>query len=238
MPAKPLSNIQEVIELTLFHAIRLEVVSQGYLPDIMSFADTPAGSAAYEAAIQAVVTAKGFCCEVFNNSNPDDKGVKKIPRITLKSEMYMPGDVGGDSSRTYVEHINQQGTKYFSAHIRPPMTVDFGFNIHLLCNNASQYRLMNSMLANAIPLRGYVPVFQRAGLNTETYNIFVENISFNALPISRDDFAVLEYVLRYQVKDVFLVEFMQDLGNVAALNEIVLNLQDENRRVLETLTLP
>lgn len=233
MPAKPLSNIQEVVELTLFHAIRTEVVSQGYLPDITTFANTQAGSDAYYAAINAIATgAKGFAVEVFNNSNPEYKGLKKIPRIVLLSEMYMPGDVGGTGNRYYVEK-KVNGNTVYDVYSRPPQTVDFSFSIHLVCDSAVQYRVLVAMLANAIPLRGYIPAFKRTGLNSDDFNFFIQNISFADLPVTSE--AVMEYVLRYEVKDVLLVEYISLIETVPALKEIIMDMYEQDKKLTNFL---
>ena len=359
---KALSTIQELIELTLFHNIVDEVVSQGYLPDVSAFPDTEAGYASFQAALSTVVDNKGFAVEVFNNSNPTFKETKKLSRIVLLSEMYMPGEVGGDQSRFYVHDPIRD---IYEVLIRPPQTVDFTFNIHLIADTAYQNRLLTSMVANAIPLRGYIPVFKgdftyqvsritclantsrslanrfflintandaieyyvwfntdgdggidpivdifngltgKTGiqvvvngdqtaiqvaalvrdelndvidtpfsaasvnsatvtvtytdphpatlgvgnsgftittptpanpgtLNSEDFNIFIENISFAQLPVMNDS-AMLEYIYRYQVKDVFFEEWVQKLDDVVPLEQIIVDIYEKDKKLRQLL---
>ena len=228
MPAKPLSTLQELVELTIFHNLRLEVVSQGYIPDIFNYANTSAGYTAYQAAVTAIANGtKNFAVEVYNNSNPDYKGLAKLPRIVIISELMMPGDVGGSGTREYrpIEHSST-----FRVLTRPPQTVDFAFNLHVLADNAPQLRIMNAMIANSLPLRGYMPAFKRSGLNLDTFNFFIENVSAMPLPILKtENFAAMEYVYRYQVKDLFMIDYAQDLGTVTALNEILVKFYADNK---------
>lgn len=216
--AKPLSNTQELIELTLWDILRREVVSQGYVPDVHNYPDTVQGSDDYAQAMLAIATGpKGFAVEVFNNSNPEYKGIKKLPRIVLLSEMMVPGDVGGDGKEVFTpETVN--GNQIWNAHIRPPQTIDFTFTVHVLADNAVQVRILNAMVANALPLRGYIPAHIGV-VNNDVFNIYVENISFATLPYF--DQAMLEYSYRYQVKDLF---FEDDLftQSYAPLQEIAL----------------
>jgi len=51
---KPLSSLQELVELTIFHRLRLEIVSQGYLPDISTYPNTTVGYTNYKAALAAI----------------------------------------------------------------------------------------------------------------------------------------------------------------------------------------
>lgn len=227
MPAKPLSTVQELVELTLFHAIRKVVVDNGYCPDIMSYTNDETGSRAYWAAFEAITTARGFSVEVFNNSNPDRKGSKKLPRIIMISESYLPGEIGGDQSRFY----KPIGKDQFRVMQRPPQVVDFSFSIHLVCENGLQYRTCLGILGNAIPTRGYIPIYQPFE-NYEPCNLFIQNISGVPIPSYTD--SLLEYVYRYVVKDVWLEEYAVDLGVVKALNEINLRII-QNEEVLETL---
>jgi len=229
--AKVLSSTQELVELTLFDAMRKEIVSQGYLPDIFLYPNSPAGSSAYSSAITSISNGdKGFAVEVFNNSNPEYKGVKRLPRIILITEMMVPGDVGGDGKEVYTSTI-ENGSTIWNAHIRPPQTVDFTFMVHVLSNNAVQARILNAMVANALPLRGYVPA-HLGTVNNDVFNLFIENISHAILPSF--DMAMLEYAYRYQVKDLF---FTSDVytNTYAALQEIAFSTYVSNIKARELL---
>jgi hypothetical protein len=230
MPVKPLSEVQELVELTLFHSIRKTVVDNQYCPDIMNYPNTSAGSTQYWADFEAITLAKGFSIEVFNNSNPDRKGAKKLPRMVMISEGYMPGEVGGDQSRFYKPIAGNQ----FQVLQRPPQVVDLSFKVHLVCETAMQYRICTSILANAIPTRGYIPIYQPFGSFTPC-NLYIQNISYFSVPALGD--SILEYVFGYVVKDVWLEEYATLLGTVPALKEIHLQLKQE-QQLLADLIIP
>ena len=224
---KPLSSIQELVELTVFHNLRTEIVSQGYLPDITTYANSEAGYTAYKAALTAIAnSSKNFAVEVYNNSNPDYKGLAKLPRIVMISELMVPGEIGANGTYEYQVTAGETFSKLY----RPPQTVDFAFNLHVIADNAPQLRVMNAMIANSLPLRGYIPAFLRTGLNSSVFNFFIENISATPLPILRtENFAAMEYVYRYQVKDIFLTEYQQKIANIPALQELLVKYYADNK---------
>lgn len=215
MPVKPLSDTQELVELTVFHSLRQTVVDNGLCPDIMNYPNTEQGSNDYWTAYRNITNAKGFSIEVFNNSNPEHKGVKKLPRIVLISESFLPGEIGGDGSR-YYKPDPQNGFKVL---IRPPQTVDFYFKVHLCCENSKQYRICLGIMANAIPTRGYLDIFQPFN-NYLPSKLFIENVGVLPTPFIAD--GVMEYVYRYVIRDMWLEEFSQDLGTVAPLEDILM----------------
>lgn len=221
---KPLSEVQELIELTIFHSIRKTIVENGYCPDIMAYSNDQAGSAQYWADFESITNAKGFSIEVFNNSNPDRKGSKKLPRIVMISENYMPGEVGGDQSRFYTPLPGNQ----FKVIQRPPQVVDFSFKVHVLAETARQYRTCLSIMANAIPTRGYIPIYQPFGTFTSC-NLFIQNNTYFAVPAMGD--SLLEYVYGYVVKDVWLEEYSTLLGTVPALREITLRITENSQEL-------
>lgn len=223
----PLSNMQEVVELTLFHSILQECIDKGYSPDIRNttlYPSTTVGVAAYKAAQEAIITAQGFTVEVFNNSNPDYKGHKTPPRIVIITEDPLPGDIGAGPDRIYIASENGAIPA-----ILPPESYDITFSVHIIANNAKQHRRLVSLLANSIPSRGYLPISPRYGLSD--FNIFVRNISYTSLPSAID--GLIERVWRYEVKDVFLTEYVKTRDEVALLNQITMEIKDEIRKLHE-----
>lgn len=224
---KPLSEVQELIELTLFHSLRKTVVDNGYCPDIMLYPNDSAGSSQYISDLKAITIAKGFSIEVFNNSNPDHKGSKKLPRIVLISENYMPGEVGGDQSRFYTK----LGDGKFQVLQRPPQVVDFSFKVYVDAETARQSRVCLGIVANALPTRGYIPIYQPFS-NFTPSNLFILQNTFFSVPAMGD--SVIEHVYGYVIKDVWLEEYSTLLGIVPPLREVNLRIL-ENQRLLANL---
>lgn len=224
MAIRPLSTTQELVELTTFHSLRKVVVDNGFCPDIMAYPNTEQGSRDYWAAFENITLTKGFSVEVFNNSNPEHKGVKKLPRMVFITESFLPGEVGGDGTRVY--KVDPQ--KGFRVLTLPTQAMDFYFKIHIICDNAKQYRTCLALMANAIPTRGYLDIYQPF----EGYlpsQLFIENISSLPSPYVAD--GVLEYVYRYVAKDLWLEEYTQDLGTVVPLTEILLKFNQASQNL-------
>ena len=196
-----LSTIQDIIEKTVFERIRQEVVDKGYLPDIsdtVTYPDTDAGYALWEAAIDAIVTAKGFAIEIFNGGISEARGVKKIPRIVINSGSFLPGALGGDPQRIF----SDQGTEY-AALVTPPQTVDYYLDIHLVSNRIVQARILNAILALAIPRRAYIPFY-----NSPTDSFFIRTINYYDADSS--DEGIMEKVFGYEIPDLW------DMGDMPA----------------------
>ena len=132
MSATALSNIQEIIERSLFEVIRLELVDKGYLPDIAdtgTYPDNSTGWAQWEADLAAIIISMGFAIEIFSGGSSESRGVQKIPRIVIDSGNFLPGALGGDPRRFF----SDQGADY-QALVTPPQTVDFYLNFHNVQN--------------------------------------------------------------------------------------------------------
>lgn len=185
----PLSNIEELLERSVFHRIRIECVDKGYLPNINLFPNTPAGQVAWEAALALCVTNKGFAIEVFGTANAQQRQTKKIPRIVIVSQGFLPGALGADSTPYF--HRAADGT--YESRILPPQTVDYFFNVHLVANTIQQMRVLQSILALALPRRAYIRTYD----NTTT--IFLRNIGFFAQDRAAE--GILERVYSYEIPD-------------------------------------
>lgn len=223
----PLSNVQEVIELTIFHSILQELVDKGYTPDVrdtIAYPDTSAGMAAYNLAKQNIISDKGFTIDLFNNSNPDFKGGKNPPRIVIITEDPLPGDIGSDRGRVYEEVDGR-----FTPLIRPPDSYNLGFLIYLIADNAKEHRTLVSILANAIPSRGYLRISPRYDL--QDFNIFVINTSSSLIPAAID--GVIERVYRYEVRDIFLTDYIAIFNQVSPLNTFTVNLKYAQAKLAE-----
>ena len=135
--AAQLSNIEEALERTIFHALRKKTVEFEYSPDIMLFDienldDTIAESEQqrFLLALEVIKNNKGFAIEIFNYTNNQYYGAKKPARIVVETESFQVGQLGTDITIKY--NRNLDGT--YSTSRSTSMLSDFYFNIHLIGN--------------------------------------------------------------------------------------------------------
>jgi len=211
MSSTALSNAQETIERSLFEVIRKELVDKGYLPNILIYPDTEQGYADYNIAISNIVALKGFAIELFNEGSNLAKGIKKVPRIVINTGNFLPGALGGDPQRFYLD----QGQNYQSL-VTPPQTVDFFVNAHLISGTVEQERILNSLIALAIQRRGYVPFYD--GTNNTFFCRYL-----NFFHIDDQDTGLMEKVYAYQVSDCWDTEDRVIERNIAKITKINLH---------------
>jgi len=209
-----LTNIQEIIERSLFEAVRLELVAKEYLPDIANtdtYPDTVPGWALWKAAIVTIVTAKGFAIELFSGASNETRGVKKVPRIVIDSGNFLPGALGGDPRRFFNDK-----TTHYGALVTPPQTVDFYVNFHLISNSIAQSRILNAVMALAIPRRGYLPWY-----NDATKTFFVRYLNY--YDQSNTGEGIIEHVYAYEIPDAWDREDVEVYATIAKISKITLN---------------
>jgi len=211
MSTTALTDIQEIIERTLFEKIRQEVVDKGYLPDITLYTDDASGWASWETDIATIVTANGFAIEIFNGGTSESRGVKKVPRFVMNVGSFLPGALGGDPQRFF----SDQGTDY-TALVTPPQTTDFYVDVNLVAGSIAQLRIMNAILSLAIPRRGYHKFF-----NDPTRSFFVRNLDY--YDADNEDDGIMEKVYGYQIPDCWDAEDVEFATGIAKMTEITLN---------------
>lgn len=211
MSSTALNTTQELIERSFYERIRLELVSKGYLPDISTYPDTDIGYANYKAAIDAVVTAKGFCIDLFGAGNAESRGTLKTPRIVIDTISSLPGAIGGDT--TYI-HREDDGDPY-TVSLLPPQTVDFILHVTLVGSTIEEMRIMNSIIALALPRRGYIEFY-----NDNTEKFFIENTGSNDRQLSRDNQS--QRTIAYTVLDLYDIEERVIETNIPPIDEITI----------------
>ena len=213
MSSIPLSNIQEVIEITVFEAIRLELVDKGYLPDITQFPDTPQGVTDYNNAIKDIVDEKGFAIDIFNNGSNFNKGIKTIPRIIINSGNFLGGSLGGDPSKFFINN----GSNY-TAMVTPPQTSDFYLDVHCVSNNVKQERILNSILSLALPKRKYLKCY-----NDLTKSFFIRYLSF--FELDNLGHGLSEKCFSYEIPDCWDTEDTTIPGTISKISVIEMDLR-------------
>lgn len=210
----PLSNIQEIIERSLFEDIRKEIVDKGYLPDISdvgTYPDSQVGWDQWQSDIDDIVTNQGFAIEIFGVGNNKAKGTKKVPRIVLEPGNFLPGALGGDPRNTF----EAADGNTFNILKTPLQTTDFYMNICIVAETIQQLRTLTGILAISVPRRGYHNFY-----NDPTKTFFARFLNY----YDRDDESegFLEHVYSYEIPDAWDQE-NQEIGTIAAINEITFN---------------
>lgn len=211
MSFTPLSNIQEIIDRSIFQAIKQEVVDKGYCPDIASYPDTDIGVTQYNADLTAISNGPlKFAIEVFGASSTEAKKYKRIPRIVIIPLQNLPGALGGSNDKIYVKEGNKLRAEYL-----PPQTTDLTYDIHLVSKNAQQSRILSQLLGIALPKRGYIKV-----KDTENCDrIFVHNYTFRKF--ENTELGIIENIYSYRVPDIFEIANAQDTGRlISKITEI------------------
>lgn len=209
-----LSSIQEIIERSIFEKIRGVLVATGYLPDIVNYPDTPEGYYDYRSSIKEIIETKGFCVELFNQGPNTEKGLKKVPRIVIKTVSALPGDLGGSFGKYFVK--NTGGT--FDEITTPPQSVDFYVNFHLVSGTVEQYRILNSILTLAIPRRSYIDWYTNSGEDKRTF--FCRYLNYH--DIDNLPTGVMEKVYAYEIPDCYDLTMAVMGTDIPSISDITL----------------
>ncbi len=222
------SNIEEDLERSIYHRIRMKAVEYGYALDIRNYQLDPEGSLIdeaeqkkYDADLKALQQEKGFAVEIFGYSNNQNIGKKKSASIVIDIESFLPGLTGLDTTAKYESNGNGGFAKYQG----PSLTSDLFFGIKLICNHVKQLRVIHQIMVNAIPRLGYIPWYFNNGLQTDK-NIMVKYDSM--ADVSWLDEGIIEKVYRYEILDAH--ETLDDIinGNISAIKEINVEINDNN----------
>lgn len=201
MAETSLSITQTLIERTLVENLRLEAVNYGYMPDITKFPRTKQGYADYVKAQERVVSDKGFCIDVLSNLSPVEMGEKKFARMVVRTVQCIPGEFGQWGRTQYT--LDTDGN--FRRHELPPQPVNYVMNIHLVYNSIDQGRILNAILAKAIPRRGFHKitkmVYDDIELPEELPTFFCELLTSNMYPSLENN--CQEDVYRYNIPDAW-----------------------------------
>lgn len=217
-----LPNTQELIERSIYHNLRYTTVAAGYIPDITNYdIENPdinvaiAENTRFETDLKAIVTDKGFAIELFSNGPSQQRGELKVPRIVLETESFLPGEIGLDTTKNYSK--NQDGT--FTAYDNTwlTQTSDFYFQLRLLSNSAKQQRILNGIMLQTLPRKGYMRWVGDTELRT-TGNLFINFVSH--AEFNHTEEGIIEKVYRYEIKDVNEIDPVALQETIAAIQSI------------------
>jgi hypothetical protein len=205
-----LNLIQSDIQRSIYEAIRLVCVAEGYTPNITLYTADAAGQALYDIALSGIRSSKGFAIEIFSSSSNQQKGLKKPPRITIHPARVIPGDIGLDSYTGGVRRKSTDPDKW--VRFKPPHdTTMMQFDIHLVTNTADQDVVLTAILFKALGVRKYLTLY-----NDAKQLFFIRNYDFY------DTFdlpeGVNEKISSFEVPDVILSD--EPETDTALINDI------------------
>lgn len=198
--------IETLLERTIFHTIRKEIVSRGLLPDIdnydiendnLSIVEDETNR--YNNDLYQIKQTKGFAIEIFNYASNHYYGDKKPPRIVINTDSYLPGELGTDPSGFYVKTEDGSFTRNKSADI----LVDYYFNLHLVAESTNQIRELHDIMATCIPRRGYLKPYS-VNETRPIGNLFVNYLSNGDVSFLNE--GIIEKVYRYLITDVHHID--------------------------------
>lgn len=212
-----LGKLQERLERSIFEAIRLVLVAEGYTPDITNNVAYPkigsqftqAAQTAWTAALEAINDTKGFSIELYGASSPDAKGTRKTPRIVIVPDRIMPSELGAPLDGVLLDNPLDPDTKIRQA--LPYRASILSFDIHLVYQKAAELRVMQAILGKTIGTVKFIPWYDD---NTDTF--FVEQFNYydEPDPLEGTD----EKVYSYQAPDLYDVQ--ADGVTIAKINTI------------------
>jgi len=189
-------QIEDQVDFAFFKAIMDLCVALGYTANEMDdtlYPDTDDGYNKLKQDIENIKSTKGFAIGVFGVGNTDDKGYETYPRIVLASRAFLAGDVGNNPDPVYTKDPK---TNTFNVDTLPPRTSDYYLNVHVISGSASQKNLLNGIIANALPKRGYIDLPDVPGRK-----IFIHEI--NTTTPEDPERGIMERIYSYEIKDLW-----------------------------------
>lgn len=215
-------NSQEIVERTLYICLLSTALKMGYTinPD-----DYLPLSQENEKRYHDAINALPLFIPIFGIGNNQVRGAKTVPRITMESEAYYPGDIGVTKYITgdQLEDGNYQASEF------PFETRDISIDIHLVANTQKDMRLLHHIMHKALPVRGYVrPYFNdlaswEDGRVQPTGNLFLEIGNYYDYP--DDAHGLLEKVYSYTVKDGIIPQEDLEDGIIVPIKDISVLIQ-------------
>lgn len=227
-----ISNIEEALERSIFHILRKKTVEYGYVPDVDNYDFTNPdkevvrqANLAYKEALADIIADKGFAIELFNYANSQSYGTKKVPRIVVRTEAFLQGQLGTDTTVQY--RLDEEGKykKYQST----SLLSDFYFHVYLIANTTEQIRVLHQIMVTSIPRRGYIPWYDKDFLKHS--NLLVRYISSADYEWNAE--GIIEKAYRYEIPDAHEVEdYLINNEQVAPIEEIVVTMNNDDNKLI------
>lgn len=160
---------------------------------------------------------------IFGIGNNQSRDQKWVPRITIESQGFYPGDVG--LPRNVLQ--KNVGVGFTSVEI-PYEAINQYIDIRLVANTQEDMRLLHTILFSSLPQRGYIKPWPSEKFLPEG-NIFLEVFNF----YNRQDltYGILEKVYQFTIFDT-LLEVSGITEEIAEITDISFSLNTYEREIL------
>lgn len=198
-------NKLEEIDRTVFELIRLESVRLGFLPDILLFTNDPEG---YNKAKLQIQKDK-YLIEVFGVGSSESRDEKIHTKIVIDRTGNPFGSIGSFG----VTGFEKDDKGKFKKFKYPSMTMDLHYDVRIITNSTAKERVCQMLLLRCLGVNKFIESIE----TKDTYHIIRDGF-FN-LSAAR----LLEYSLKYIIKDIYLEE-CEILGEgIPQLTEVNMN---------------
>lgn len=216
--------IEEIISRMLFHTVREKLVIEGWIPDIKLFPGIDSNdpdvvetqSNLYNIACKNIKDTKGFCIEVLGFSSNQYRDDKRVARIVIDIQQFLPSETGSDTS-VYYEKVTINGKDMFTRKQGIPLLSDLTFTVYAVASNTNQLMIMNNIIMQCLPIRGYVkPLNEDDLLPSRNYFMrLIDKGKTGELPLG-----IMERYYVYNIPDLQEIGPTSLEGNVPMITEV------------------
>lgn len=215
--------LEELVERSIFHALREEIVERGYLPDIENYdIENPdlviaaEESKRYKDDLKGIRDTKGFAIEIFNYANNQSYGEKSSPRMVIKNDSFVAGNIGLDPTGKKVR--NPDGTYKIIKEV--DMVSDYYFSIYLVASTTRSMRELHDIMVTVMPRRGYLKYYTDNILRPHS-NLLIQYLSSADVSFLAE--GIMEKVYKYFIPDVHETDGRVIQDNIPEIKNIDVN---------------
>lgn len=218
---------EKTISTLIFNAIREKLVVEGWTPDIslipnIDSTDPNLAEIAWElynSQSNVIKTVKGFCIQPVGYSSNQYRDDKKVARIVVDIQSALPSTLGNDTAVFY----EKQGTgtiedpAYYIRKRSISLLSDIYFSIYAVGSNTNQVMVMNDIIMEIFPHRGYIKPENQVDLlpSGNFFMTLTDKGRTNELPIG-----ILERYYIYKISDIQEIPDTVLSGTVPVIKEI------------------
>lgn len=223
-----LNNVQLRVERSIFEAIRLRLVANGYLPDQADprYNDPSTAEGLWEEDVAAIETAMNFAAEVFGHGSSLEKGNKKTPRLAIIPRRIMPGDIGTNIAGGFSpDPLNPDNTQKLIPSLQ---SANYHIDVNIVPGSADEDRVMHAILGEALSTLKYIPMYDNP---TEVF--LIRQFNFYDLPDNKNGISEKSY--SYEIPDLYLYEG-KVISDVPLITQITVNMTAQSVQSILTRT--
>lgn len=194
---RPLSNIEEVIQKSIYDQLYFILLREGYIPERKEFGSDPVNDK-YRGRAAEIARTKKFAVALYGHGSPHDRDKLSVPRIVITGMGFLPGSVGRDFGDNF-EY--QENGRYLKTTQATPSS-HYRVKIELVSNATSQDRLIESVRMAALPSLSFIPCF-----NKPEEKLLIEYAFTSHRP--NTEYGLLQKEYTYEVKDVYETEAVE-----------------------------